>query len=124
MSQTTEMFRVYQFFVDVHINVVTVRLQRLYLPVLEDSLENLTSSGTVLITVDYYFLFLVYQAPDIFLQEMSVHLYLAPGLVTVDNGVLDHGTVFQFLYQGACKSGSFGEPVDQRHPAQRHLMIR
>ena len=34
-----------------HINVVTVRLQRLYLPVLEDSLENLTSSGTVLITI-------------------------------------------------------------------------
>ena len=92
MSQAAEMFCVNQFLIDIHINIVTVRLKSLYLTVFHNSPQDLTTSGTVLITVDYYFLFLVYQTPDILLHKMSV--YLASYLVTVDNGVLHHSTVF------------------------------
>ena len=123
MSQATQVFRVVQPVFQIHVYIVTVRLQRPDLPVAQNVLQGITAAGTFLITIDDNLLFAVDQTPDISFAITVLYLHLAPGLVAVHDGIFLHGHILERFNQSLGKPCTFLKPVGQGHAAQKHTMV-
>ena len=124
MDHATKMFYIDHMVIQIHIDIVAVRLKRFHLAVSQNMLQGIPSPGTVLVAIDYHSGQSVDQAPDVFFLAASLTPYPAPGLITVYNGVLLQTTIFKITNQTAEMSGAFLQPVGQAHTAQMHRFTR
>lgn len=99
VSQAAQVFRIVQSVLQIHVHIITVRLQRLDLPVTQNILQGITAAGTFLITVDDNLFFTVDRTPNISFAVGVPHLYLAPDLVAVNDGILLHSHTLERLNQ-------------------------
>ena len=88
MSQAAQVFRIVQSVLQIHVYIITVRLQRLELPVTQNILQGITAAGTFPITVDDNLFFTVDRTPDISFVAGVSYLHLALDLVAVKDGIL------------------------------------
>lgn len=88
MSQAAQVFRIVQSVLQIHVYIITVRLQRLELPVTQNILQGITAAGTFPITVDDNLFFTVDRTPDISFVAGVSYLHLALDLVAVNDGIL------------------------------------
>ncbi len=93
------MLYIYQLIIKIHINIVTIRLQRLQLRISKNPMQCITTSGTFLVTVDCYFSFLVYQTSNVFLPISIVDFYPALGFITIYHRIFLKAHILQYVDQ-------------------------
>ena len=108
--------------IQIHIHVIAVRLKGFHLTVTQDMLQGIPSPGTVLVAIDHHFGESVDQTPYVFLLIASFTPYTAPGLITVDNGVLLQTSVLKITNQPTEMNGAFLQPIGQTHAAHTHRL--
>ena len=124
MGKTAQVIHIYQFLVQIHIDVESIRLESIYLGLVKEFTKHLAPTASVIIKVDCYLGFLVYHTPDVFLAVLACHFHSAPRLVTVYHSTLDQKLLLQDWKHLIQIFRAFDKPVVHSVAADVHLVVQ
>ena len=124
MGQTAQVVHIYQLFVQIHIDIKTVRLECINFSITKEVAKHLASTTAIVVEIDCYLSFFVHHTPDVFLSVLTGYLHSTPCLVAVYDCTFGKQFFLQYRKHFLKVVRALYKPVVYGIAANVHLVVQ